>query len=175
MKLSTGKVAFPIEFDNGQKDFIYFNPNDKGIEERIEAFQEAVNEKIKNINVDKYRETFEDGIDVKIDIDNPETFFDFSPEEIASLKKKMGAIRSISDEYNKSVKEELDVVFNSKISDVAFRYCEPFDAVIVEDKDGNETRQFYILHFMQWLMVELKKHGEKNQSAIDKHIAKYRK
>jgi hypothetical protein len=28
MKLSTGKVAFPIEFDNGDKQTIYFNPND---------------------------------------------------------------------------------------------------------------------------------------------------
>ena len=28
MKLSTGKVAFPIEFDNGAKETIYFNPND---------------------------------------------------------------------------------------------------------------------------------------------------
>ncbi len=175
MKLSTGKVAFPIEFDNGQKDFIYFNPNDKGIDERIEAFQEAVNEKIKNINIDKYRETFEDGVDVNIDINDPESLIGLSVEQIESLKKKMGAIRGISSEYNNSVKEELDVVFNSKISDVAFRYCEPFDTVIIEDEQGNETRQFYIMHFMQWLMIELKKHGEQNKSAIDKHLAKYRK
>ena len=35
MKLSTGKVAFPIEFDNGDKAVIYFNPNDRGIQEKI--------------------------------------------------------------------------------------------------------------------------------------------
>ena len=32
MKLSTGKVGFTIEFDNGDKAGIYFNPNDSGIQ-----------------------------------------------------------------------------------------------------------------------------------------------
>ena len=64
---------------------------------------------------------------------------------------------------------------NKKISDVAFRYCQPFDTVIVEDENGNEKREMYIMHFIHWLMVELKKYGAENKSAMDKHLAKYSK
>ena len=54
MVLSTGKVAFTIEFDNGDKQNIYFNPNDKKIMERIKAFEGKVNEKIKALDLEKY-------------------------------------------------------------------------------------------------------------------------
>ena len=74
-----------------------------------------------------------------------------------------------------AVKDELDVVFGSKISDVAFRYCQPFDTVIVDDENGNEKREMYIMHFLHWLMVELKKYGAESKSAMDKHLAKYSK
>ena len=47
MKLSTGKVAFPIEFDNGDKAVIYFNLNDRGIQERIQGFEESIEKRIK--------------------------------------------------------------------------------------------------------------------------------
>ena len=50
MKLSTGKVAFPIEFDNGDKAVIYFNPNDRGIQERIKGFEASIEKRIKEIN-----------------------------------------------------------------------------------------------------------------------------
>ena len=39
MKLSTGKVAFPIEFDNGAKETIYFNPNDPDLFVRFSNFE----------------------------------------------------------------------------------------------------------------------------------------
>ena len=50
MKLSTGKVGFPIEFDNGDKAVIYFNPNDRGIQERIKGFEESIEKRIKADN-----------------------------------------------------------------------------------------------------------------------------
>ena len=98
-----------------------------------------------------------------------------SADELKNLQSRLDAVNEIEAEYNKAVKDELDVVFDGKISDVAFRYCQPFDTVIVEDENGNEKREMYIMHFIHWLMVELKKYGAENKSAMDMHLAKYSK
>ena len=50
MKLSTGKVAIPIEFDNGDKQNIYFNPNDPDLMIRMNNLGEKVHEKIKGLD-----------------------------------------------------------------------------------------------------------------------------
>ena len=175
MKLSTGKVAFPIEFDNGDKAVIYFNPNDRGIRERIQNFEKTIESRIKSIDLEKYKSRFDDKVTVNFDIENPEGLFDLSADELKALQNRLDIVNEVEAEYNKAIKEELDVVFGSKISDVAFRYCEPFDPVIVEDKNGNEKREMYIMHFIHWLMVELKKHSADNKSAMDKHLSKYSK
>lgn len=174
MKLSTGKVAFPIEFDNGDKAIIYFNPNDRGIQERIKSFEASIENRIKEIDIEKYKSRFEGNIP-EIDIDNPEKLFELSDDELKNLQSRLDAVNEIEAEYNKAIKDELDVVFGDKISDVAFRYCQPFDTVVIEDENGNEKREMYIMHFLHWLMVELKKYGAENKSAMDKHLAKYSK
>lgn len=174
MKLSTGKVGFPIEFDNGDKAVIYFNPNDRGIQERIQGFEASIEKRIKGIDIEKYKSRFEGDVP-EIDLDNPEKLLEMSADEMKELQSRLGAVNEIEAEYNKAVKEEIDIVFGSKISDVAFRYCQPFDTVIVEDENGNEKREMYIMHFIHWLIVELKKYGLENKSAMDKHLAKYRK
>ena len=61
MKLSTGKVAFPIEFDNGDKDCIYFNPNDKDLREGFYNFQSRIEEQTKQIDFEKYKSRYENG------------------------------------------------------------------------------------------------------------------
>ena len=175
MKLSTGKVAFPIEFDNGEKEVIYFNPHDRGIQERIKSFENSINEKLKQIDLDKYKSRFENTKDVELDLENPEKLLEMSPEELQNIKERLDVANQIELEYNKVVRDELDSVFASKISDVAFKYCEPFDTVIVVDQNGNEKRDLYIMHFLNWLMIELKKYGAENKSAMDKHLAKYSK
>lgn len=175
MKLSTGKVAFPIEFDNGDKAVIYFNPNDRGIQERINGFEASIEKRIKEIDLEKYKSRFDDNVAVDFDIEKPEKLFEMSADELKELQNRFDAVNDIEKEYNNAVKAELDVVFGGKISDVAFRYCQPFDTVIVEDENGNEKREMYIMHFIHWLMVELKKHGAENKSAMDKHLAKYSK
>lgn len=174
MKLSTGKVAFPIEFDNGDKAVIYFNPNDRGIQERIKSFEASIENRIKGIDLEKYKSRFEGNIP-EIDLDNPEKLLEISAEELNNLQSRLDVVNEIESEYNKAIKDELDIVFGGKISDVAFRYCQPFDTVIVEDENGNEKREMYIMHFIHWLMVELKKYGAENKSAMDKHLAKYNK
>ena len=100
---------------------------------------------------------------------------ELSDDELKNLQSRLDAVNEIEAEYNKAIKDELDVVFGDKISDVAFRYCQPFDTVVIEDENGNEKREMYIMHFLHWLMVELKKYGAENKSAMDKHLAKYSK
>ena len=174
MKLSTGKVAFPIEFDNGDKAVIYFNPNDRGIQERIKDFEKAIEKRVKEIDLEKYKSRFEGNVP-EIDLESPEKLLEMSAEELNALQRRLDAVNDIEADYNKAVKDELDVVFGGKISDVAFRYCKPFDTVIVEDENGKEKREMYIMHFIHWLMVELKKYGAENKSAMDKHLSKYAK
>lgn len=175
MKLSTGKVAFPVEFDNGEKAVIYFNPNDRGIQERVKTFEALVDKRVKEINLDKYRSKFESNLGENIDLSNPEKLLDMSMDELLSLNERMGAINEIEAEYNNAVKVELNNVFNSDISTVAFRYCEPFDMVVVQDENGDEKNELYIMHFIRWLMCELKKYGDKSKGAMNKHLDKYSK
>lgn len=170
MKLSTGKVAFPIEFDNGDKGVIYFNPQDSKIREKVKTFEKSLEERIKAINLDKYKSEFKG--DIGIDIDNIEALLDMSVEDLSAIQKNVDIVEDIEAEFNNAVKAEIDEVFNSKISDVVFKYCEPMD-IVVSEENGVETREPFIMHFMRWLAVEMKKYADKNKSAMDKHIAKY--
>jgi hypothetical protein len=102
MKLSTGKIAFPIEFDNGDKQNIYFNPNDPDLSIRMRDFEKKVNARISEID------------DVKLKADG-------TPEDI-KLIEQFRQIRDI-------VCEELDVAFGSPISAIVFKHCSPFAIV----------------------------------------------
>lgn len=99
MKLSTGRVAFPIEFDNGDKEVIYFNPNDVELAERVKAMQANLAKKADEI--DKAQ-----GAD----------------EEKADYLAMFEAL-------NKAIKEEIDKAFNSEISKAVFKYCSPMSVV----------------------------------------------
>ena len=102
MKLSTGKVAFPIEFDNGDKDCIYFNPNDPNLAIRLKDFQENVNKKMGEIE------------DIKLNNDG-------TPEDM-----------KVIDDFEKIQNvlcNELDIAFGGEISSIVFKYCSPFAIV----------------------------------------------
>ena len=102
MKLSTGKVAFPIEFDNGDKQNIYFNPNDPDLMIRMKNLDEKVREKIKGLE------------DVELNEEG-------KPTQISQIEtfEKMQNI----------LKEELDRAFGGCVSDVVFKHCSPFAIV----------------------------------------------
>ena len=102
MKLSTGKIAFPIEFDNGAKEIIYFNPNDPDLFVRFSNFEKRVESKLN-------------------DIDN----FDLSADGTPKNEELIEKFESI----NKIICEELDVAFASDVSSVVFKYCSPFAIV----------------------------------------------
>lgn len=102
MKLSTGKVAFPIEFDNGAKETIYFNPNDPDLFVRFSNFEKRVEDKLK-------------------DIDD----FELSADGTPNNEELIGKFESI----NKVICEELDIAFASNVSSIVFKYCSPFAIV----------------------------------------------
>ena len=102
MKLSTGKLAFPIEFDNGDVQNIYFNPNDPDLAIRMKDFQSKVEARTKDLE------------DIKLGKDG-------NPED-ASAIERFREIRNI-------VCEELDIAFNGDISSVVFKHCSPFAVV----------------------------------------------
>lgn len=102
MKLSTGKVAFPIEFDNGDKQNIYFNPNDPDLMIRMKNLDTNVQEKIKGLE------------DVELNEDG-------NPTNISQIEafEKMQNI----------LKEELDYAFGGSVSEAVFKHCSPFAIV----------------------------------------------
>mgnify|MGYP003304702570 CR=1 FL=1 len=102
MKLSTGKVAFPIEFDNGDKQTVYFNPSDPDLMIRMKNFGEKLQEKIKGFD------------DVELNEEG-------KPTQISQIEtfEKMQNI----------LKEELDYAFGGSVSAVIFKHCSPFAIV----------------------------------------------
>lgn len=99
MKLSTGKVAFPIEFDNGDKQNIYFNPNDPDLMIRMKNLDEKVQEKIKGL-------------------DDVELTEEGTPTQISQIE--------IFEKMQNVLKEELDNAFGGSVSAVVFKHCSPF-------------------------------------------------
>ena len=102
MKLSTGKIAFPIEFDNGDKQTIYFNPNDPDLMIRMKNLDEKVQEKIKGL-------------------DDADLNAEGVPTQIAQIEA--------FEKMQSALKEELDYAFGGSVSEVVFKYCSPFAIV----------------------------------------------
>ena len=102
MKLSTGKVAFPIEFDNGDKQTIYFNPNDPDLMVRMKNLDARVQEQIKGMG--------------DIELTEEGKPYDFS---------KIDAF----DKMQSILKNELDYAFGGSVSGVVFKHCSPFAIV----------------------------------------------
>ena len=171
MKLSTGKIAFPIEFDNGEKANIYINPYDREFVKKILNFESSMKKKIDNLKFEKYQEQANDGIDLNINFDNPEEIMQMTPEQIDSLKNKITIVSKIDEELQDAFKEELNEIFESDISSTIFKYCQPLDVVFID----NDESELYIVQFVKAFVKELKKYTDKQNDAINKHIGKYKK
>lgn len=102
MKLSTGKIAFLIEFDNGDKQSIYFNPNDPDLSVRFNEMQYRIRKEIESLSD---FETNSDG--TPINEVNTDTFV---------------KVREI-------MCKEIDRAFGGDISSVVFKYCNPLAIV----------------------------------------------
>ena len=102
MKLSTGKVEFPIEFDNGDKDCIYFNPNDPNLSIRLTDFQDKITARVKELD------------DMRLNAEG-------TPEDSSVIEDFR--------KFQNVLFEELDIAFGGKVSAVVFKHCSPFAIV----------------------------------------------
>lgn len=172
MKLSTGKVAFPIEFDNGETEVIYFNPNDRDFINRVRNFENSISERTKKIDIDKYKARIGEGIST--DVIDYETLKNMSADEMNALCDKFSVVIDIDAEYQQALKDELNDIFKTDVSSVVFKYCEPTDMVIVTDENGNEKSEMFLLQFINAFAAEIKKYQAKVSPAMEKHVGKYR-
>lgn len=172
MKISTGMVAFPIEFDNGEKAVIHINPHDRQFLKSLLMLGEKVEAKMKNINLDKYKTVFDDGIKLDVDIRDIKSVEQLSEERLKSLGKKLVALTEIDEEYQNVVKTELNDIFKEDVSSIVFKYCQPLDNVLVE-RNGEEVSLSYVQHFISEVVDELQRYNEKRNAAMNKHIGKY--
>lgn len=99
MKLNTGKVAIPIEFDTGDVENIYFNPSDPDFAVRLKKMM---------ANLEKYAEKMQD---IELD-EKGEAVNEFFVDKIAEIQEKL--------------MQEIDTAFNSEVSRVVFKHCSPF-------------------------------------------------
>lgn len=99
MKLNTGKVGFAIEFDNGDKEKIYFNPNDLDLAARLKGIESRVNKRFLELK------------DFNVDADGTPT----SDDVMAEYEKARAIIC-----------EEIDISFDGDISSKVFKHCSPF-------------------------------------------------
>ncbi len=67
---------------------------------------------------------------------------------------------------NKSLSEELDRAFGNKISDKVFAFCDPLATI-----DG----KYFVLQFIEQITPVMKRCIERENKALQKHIAGYRK
>ena len=115
MKLSTGKVAFPIEFDNGDKDCIYFNPNDPDLATRLIASKDKIQKRIEEMNFDDF-EMSNNGEAVAVD--EIKSVNDLSEEQMSALVENAEKVAKIVNDTKAIVCEELNAAFDSDISTV---------------------------------------------------------
>ena len=103
MKISTGKVAFPIEFDNsGVVEYIHFNPTDTNLYKRLMEFEQRMTERTKDIQ------------DVQLKADG-------TPQDETLI--------DVFEQTQNILREEIDITFGGDISSVAFKHCSPFAIV----------------------------------------------
>ena len=171
MKLSTGKVKFPIEFDNGDVEYIYFNPSDEKLAHRLMNFGSGIEKRKKEIDLEKYKSAFSG--DNNFTINSIDDFENLSEDELGKLCEASEAIRSLENEYQKQVCDELDEIFEDDISGKVFKYVAPLQYVERYDKPGEYEP--YVMQFVRALEIEIRKHSNKVNSAMQKHIGKYQK
>lgn len=169
MKLSTGKVAFPLQFDNGDIENIMINPHDTGLQERIKNFETSIHSRLQKINLEKHKEAFADGVDIgNLDFTK---LLDMSAEELEKITKQTDAMAEIDKELEREFCAEIDSIFDSDVSNKAFKYVPPL--AMVADENGD--CEMYILLVLKALAMEIQKYGNKMNNATNKYVAKYPK
>lgn len=167
MKLSVGKIAFPIEFDNGDKCTIYFNPNDPDLASRLMSAKDKIDKKINAINSEDFNLLNDGSVEVPKNIDDVENL---SNEQREFLMKRAEQMTKLMQDTKNIIFEELDRAFDGDISSIVFKYCSPFAVV---------NGEYFITQFLNAITPEIQKHIKKSNSDMGnkmaKHVNKYRK
>lgn len=165
IKLNTGREAFPIEFDNGDKDCIYFNPNDPDLAKRLLEAKDKISARIDKINIEKL-DLANNG--EAINIKDIEDFEKLSESEAMLLIEKAERTAKVIEETKTIIFEELNNTFNSDVSSVIFKHCSPFAVV---------NGEYFITQFLTAIAPEIQKRVKKStadvQKKMSKHTAKY--
>lgn len=171
MKLSTGKVAFPLEFDNGEVVQIYINPHDKGLQERIKNFEGSIHKRLEKIQLEKYKDAFSQDFDVsKMNFEN---LMNMSEEELEKISKQTDALNMLDKELEEEFCQEIDEVFQSDVSSKAFKYVPPL-AMVKKDENSDEC-ELYVILVLHALAIEIQKYGNKVNNTVNKYVSKYNK
>lgn len=145
MKLSTGKIAFPIEFDNGNKDCIYFNPNDPNLFIRLKNFEENLQKRASEIN------------DIELNAEGEPNSKDVIVIETFNKMQDLMC-------------EEIDKAFGGEISSVVFKYCSPFAIV-----QGEYFILQFVNAIKPEIEKQIKKSNAELEKKMAKHLNKYKK
>ena len=167
MKLSTGKIAFPIEFDNGDKDCIYFNPNDPDLATRLMAAKDKISAKMESM---KFEDFEINNAGEAVEVENFEDFMDLTEEEERLITERAEKTAKIVENTKKIVFEELNSAFDNDISSVVFKHCSPFAIV---------NGEYFIMQFLNAIAPEIQKQVNKANKDVEvkmsKHINKYQR
>lgn len=161
IKLNTGKVAFTIEFDNGDKGCIYFNPNDPDLATRLIASRERISKRIEDM---KLEDISLDNSGDPIVIETLKDIQGVAPDDLSPFINNAEKLSKIVSDTRKVICEEIDIAFDGSVSDVIFKYCSPF-AVI----DGT----YFAVLAIDAIAQEVQKHIEKTNKATNQKTQKY--
>lgn len=167
MKLSVGKIAFPIEFDNGDKDTIYFNPNDPDLATRLMKAKDCIGAKLDNLNAEDFNLKTDGSVEFPETIDG---YNNMTNEQQEAVNNRAEAMTKVLESTKKIICEEIDTAFNGDISAVVFKHCSPLAVV---------NGEYFIVQFLNAITPEIQKHigtsNEELEKKMSKHIAKYQK
>lgn len=161
IKLSTGKVAFPIEFDNGDKDCIYFNPNDPDLATRLIAAKERISSRMESM---KFEDFELDNSGEAVEVENLEDYMDLTEEQMDVLNARAEKITKVVNESKNIICEELNTAFESDVSSVVFKHCSPFAVV---------NGEYFIIQFLSAIIPEIQKDIKKSNAEVEKKMAKH--
>lgn len=143
IKLTTGKEAFPIEFDNGDKEVIYFNPNDPGLASKMKDFEKNCKEKIGELKDE-----------------------DMLPKD-ESISEGIRVIEE-NEKISEIICEELDNIFGDGTSNVLFKYCSPLATV-----NGEYYMLVVLSALKDEIEKRVKKSTELTKKNMEKYMRKY--
>ena len=97
MKLSTGKIAFPIEFDNGDKDCIYFNPNDPDLATRLMSAKDKISARIESMKFEDFELS---NTGEAVEIENLNDFMNLTDEQSKAITERAEKTAKIVEDTN---------------------------------------------------------------------------